>query len=503
MMLRHLTAVVILAITAAGCGVQATPHDSLRVVTTTGVLGDIARNIAGERAEVKTLVPETSDPHSYEPTLHDIRAIAGSDVVLTNGLLLEEQKLIRAIDANLPEKAAKHAVAEEAPRYGARIIPLVEDLSLTTIWLGMRVLGESQESVTLRAVDVQGPGNLAAYLTGTFGQPIRYIDSSDGVDANDVVELPANAHTHMSWAFSTPGTYSLTLEASLGSARLGRATFHFAVGTRPDPAKRALDTGHMDIAANVTGWLGYWGDRSDGQPGSTAYSADDSVIVVPDTALATIPADPAFRFLGKPGTETYQLAQAVLGKHVHGDIDPHMWLDPEGGKAYVGAIRDALSAADPAGASTYQANATAYEARLDEVRSYMATTLAAIPAQARKLVTTHDGFGYLSSAFGLETAGFVTPNPGIQPSTRDSIALNRTLRTLQIPAVFVEPSVAGHSAELIQAARNNNSRVCRIYSEAFDATVSDYITMLATDARNIATCLNPHSLIPPKFKENR
>ena len=49
---------------------------------------------------------------------------------------------------------------------------------------------------------------------------------------------------------------------------------------------------------------------------------DQVVIEVPTRALTTIPGEASFRFIGEAGANVYMLPQAVLGKHVHGDIDP-------------------------------------------------------------------------------------------------------------------------------------------------------------------------------------
>ena len=69
---------------------------------------------------------------------------------------------------------------------------------------------------------------------------------------------------------------------------------------------------------------------------------------MPTTTLQPVPPERAFRFLGNPGEETYLLPQAVLGNHVHGELDPHFWHDVAAVKAVVKVVRDELSTADPA-----------------------------------------------------------------------------------------------------------------------------------------------------------
>ena len=247
------------------------------MVTTTGILRDLVHNVGGDRVDVVSLVPDRADPHAYEPTLRDARNVVYADVAFSNYAMLEEQSVIKTLDANLRGDAVSVSLAEESVKYAAEIIPLVEDVSLDTVWLGLRAQGRGAaygatrtSEVELSAVAATGPGTIVAYLTGSFGDTDRYIDSSDGFDPadgyrDDTVTLPADAHTHLSWAFTEPGTYTLTLRARLqvdDTARpvdLGEATYVFAVGIDPgeaaveagvtDPV--VLDRGHADLTVDV------------------------------------------------------------------------------------------------------------------------------------------------------------------------------------------------------------------------------------------------------------
>ena len=97
----------------------------MNVVASTSILADVVRNVAGDNAEVKTLMRRGADPHSYEPTLHNTRDIAYADAVFTNGLLLEPQALTRTIDATARPQARVVALAEQTQRFGYAPIPLV------------------------------------------------------------------------------------------------------------------------------------------------------------------------------------------------------------------------------------------------------------------------------------------------------------------------------------------------------------------------------------------
>ncbi|MGJ9557222.1 anchored repeat ABC transporter, substrate-binding protein [Actinotignum sp. GS-2025b] len=500
--------------------------DAPRVVASTPILADLAQNVLGERGEVTSLVPPGADPHSFEPSLRSLRELARADIVFSNQLLLEDQALLATMDATRRPGVKNVGLGEAAVAYGARHIALVEDAALSTVWLGFRagapVAAQSREgnddaapsapttsapSVSLRAVSVTGPGTLAAFTTGTFGRPKVYIDSS----REDLghVDLPAQAHTHMSWAFSAPGIYELRMRAEVqenGESRsLGEGTVVFAVGV--DPAStgrtRVIDAGHVDITMADSGAITLRGEIESAR--TTEVSPDSAVVAVPHTVATQIPGDPTWRFLGRAGDTSWVLAQAVLGEHVHGDVDPHLWLDASNAIAYVETIAAELSALDPQGAPTYAANAQAYIARLRGVDEWLRGVVASIPARQRKLVTAHDGFGYLARAYGLDTVGFVTPNPALEPSARQLANLTHTLLDLRVPAVFGEPTTASHAGELRAVAGAAGVAVCQLYSDSFDGAATTYEAMMIANGRALKSCLDPGALPawPPDYQVPR
>ena len=514
-----MTGVTMLAaalLAVSGCAatpVLQTRSDKLQVVTTTGIIRDLVEHVGGDRVDVVSLVPDSGDPHSFEPSLRDARNVVYAEVAFSNYAMLEEHSIIKILDANLGDNAVSVSIAEEAVKYAAEIIPLVENVKLDTVWLGMRVHGSGTEygatrtsQVELSATAATGPGDVYAYLTGAFGDTDVYFDSSNGFDAangyrDDTMTLPADAHTHLSWAFTEPGIYTLDLAASLRvddttkPIPLGQATYTFAVGMNPAdasvPDAAVLDQGHADLTANLdTGELEVQYDPAGGGEHSQEHHPADGVVIeVPAKALDEIPASPQFRFLGRAGTQIYQLPQAVLGKHVHGEIDPHLWQNVRNGIAYVQLIRDTLIGADPEGAREYRANADAYLDELEALDDYLRDTLAEIPDRARYLVTTHDAFGYLAHAYDLTVAGFVTPNPATEPSLSDRRKLTETIRTLDVPAVFLEPNLAARSTALTEVAREQGIRVCPIYGDTFDDTVTSYTQMMRFNADSIRNCL--------------
>ena len=133
-------------------------------------------------------------------------------------------------------------------------------------------------------------------------------------------------------------------------------------------------------------------------------------------------------------TATNGIAPRKLGS----DADPHAWQSVVNAKIYVASIRDALIAADPAGASAYRANADAYLEKLDVLDREVRDAVAQIAQVRRKVISTHDAFGYFAAAYGV---AFIAPQ-GVstesEPSARDMAAIITQIKTEKIPAVFLE-----------------------------------------------------------------
>jgi zinc/manganese transport system substrate-binding protein len=133
-------------------------------------------------------------------------------------------------------------------------------------------------------------------------------------------------------------------------------------------------------------------------------------------------------------TATSGIAPRKLGS----DADPHAWQSVVNAKIYVANIRDALIAADQAGAPSYRANADAYLAKLDVLDREVRDAVAQISEARRKVISTHNAFGYFAVAYGI---AFIAPQ-GVstesEPSARDIAAIITQIRTGKIPAVFLE-----------------------------------------------------------------
>ncbi len=169
--------------------------------------------------------------------------------------------------------------------------------------------------------------------------------------------------------------------------------------------------------------------------------------------------------------------------------DPHLWLSVDNAREYVRIIRDSLTETDPEGAAKYEQNYQNYLTRLDELDEYVQDKLSALPPERRKLVTTHDAFGYLADYIGFEVAAVVSVSPGQEPSAADIAELVQTIEEVGVAAVFEEPQLGAEASVLKQAANDTGVEVCTLYSGALDDQVPTYIDLMRFNADELARCL--------------
>ena len=124
-----------------------------------------------------------------------------------------------------------------------------------------------------------------------------------------------------------------------------------------------------------------------------------------------------------------------------GQFDPHVWHDVANAIVMVENIRDALAAADPANAETYAANAAATIAELEALDAEIREQVATLPAERRKLVTSHDTFAYFADAYGFTVLGTALGSLSTEvgdPSARDIALLIGQIAEAGVPAIFAE-----------------------------------------------------------------
>ncbi len=118
--------------------------------------------------------------------------------------------------------------------------------------------------------------------------------------------------------------------------------------------------------------------------------------------------------------------------------DPHAWQDLRLGQGYVRTIAAGLIAADPGNEATYRANAEAFAQRLATLDGWVRSQVATVPEARRKVVTSHDAFGYFGAAYGIEFLAPQGVSTESEPSAAEVARLIRQIREQRITAVFME-----------------------------------------------------------------
>jgi len=233
----------------------------------------------------------------------------------------------------------------------------------------------------------------------------------------------------------------------------------------------------------------------------------DAHVYVPTPADAKKVADAKLVFVNGLGFEGWmqRLLKAAGGKasvvttttgiaplRLGSDADPHAWQSVANAKIYVANIRDALVAATPADAEAFKSNAGAYLADLDALDRELREAVAKIPEGRRKVISTHNAFGYFAAAYGVEFIAPLGVSTESEASARDIAGIITQVRAAKIPAVFLEnitdPRLMGRiSAET--GAKVGGT----LYSDSLTAEKGDaptYIEMVRHNIKALTSALS-------------
>ncbi|PCK00098.1 MAG: manganese transporter [Zetaproteobacteria bacterium] len=176
--------------------------------------------------------------------------------------------------------------------------------------------------------------------------------------------------------------------------------------------------------------------------------------------------------------------------------DPHIWMNVNnwiiGGKAVVGA----LSKIRPKDADIYRKNNTIYTEKLQKLDNLVRLTIASIPREKRILVTAHDAFGYLGTAYDIEVIGVQGISTESEAGLTKIKYLVDVLVERNVPAVFVESSVGDHNIKaIVEGAKARGHNVViggSLFSDAMgvEGTIeSTYIGMMEYNVNIISKAL--------------
>ena len=174
--------------------------------------------------------------------------------------------------------------------------------------------------------------------------------------------------------------------------------------------------------------------------------------------------------------------------------DPHVWMDVSGWLRAIPVVAETLAVYDPENAEAYRFKATVYAEQLEALDAYAKEAMSTIPESQRVLVTAHDAFHYLGRAYGIEVRGIQGISTESEAGVRDLEDLVDFIVERQIPAVFVESSVADKNVRaLVEGARARGHAVIiggSLFSDAMGQAGTYEGTYIGMIDRNITTITN-------------
>ncbi|MCA1954325.1 MAG: metal ABC transporter substrate-binding protein [Anaerolinea sp.] len=405
---RRLWAVVILvAVLLSACSTRPVTSEkpALRVLAVESFVADMAQNVAGDRAQVQTLIPLGLDPHAFEPTPQDVAKIAESNVLIVNGAGVEEwlEPVLQNVDGQRLVIEASAGLQSRTAREGEEAVMSPEEKA-DALCADMKGLVATEEKVS---------GTERASATQLHDEHAPQGGAHEHVLELLTLRLNAQAGNRFG------GFVLLDVEEAgdtFIAAQAGELTIFDAAGQEVE----IENTLPLACSGLAQAWV------AELQPG-------EYVLALSNFANETTP------FVAGP----------MAGHHHHHEGDPHFWLDPLSAVHYVENIRDGLIQADPEGKELYTKNAAAYIARLQELDGWIREQVKTIPPENRLIVTNHESFGYFADRYGFTVVGTIIPSvsTGSAPSAQQLARLVDRVRSTGAKAIFLE---TGSNPQLAQ-----------------------------------------------------
>lgn len=187
-----------------------------------------------------------------------------------------------------------------------------------------------------------------------------------------------------------------------------------------------------------------------------------------------------------------------------GEIDPHVWLDPNNLIVWADNIAAALSELDAANASLYRANAAAYQTELRTLDTWITVQIAQIPAGRRAMVSDHAVFGYFAARYGFELIGAIIPGYSTlaEPSARELAALQDAILAAGAPAIFVGEALNANLAQRV--AEDTRTQLVFVYTgslSAADGPAATYLQMMRYNVKAIVAALRKELAQQGRYNE--
>jgi len=173
--------------------------------------------------------------------------------------------------------------------------------------------------------------------------------------------------------------------------------------------------------------------------------------------------------------------------HHHGEMDMHLWLDPQNAKAMVGTIAQTLIRHDPQHKAQYQANAEKMHNRLDEMSHDIGHRLESI--RDIPFVVFHDAYAHFEHRFHINIVASVTLSPEKMPGAKHLQEVRETIQKSKAVCVFSEPQFQPKLVKTVIEGSTAKSGVLDPIGATLDEGPDMYFKLLDNIATSLESCL--------------
>jgi zinc transport system substrate-binding protein len=183
-------------------------------------------------------------------------------------------------------------------------------------------------------------------------------------------------------------------------------------------------------------------------------------------------------------TSAAKLDRTVADEEGETGTDPHFWLDPQRLSAVATLIEQRLAAADPAGASTYQANLVTLKADLATLDTEFRTGLAS--CANKDLVTSHQAFGYLAARHGLTQVGITGLSPDEEPNAHALARASDFVRKNKVRTIYYETLISPRIAQTVASETGARTAVLDpIEGITGESEGDDYLAIMRSNLKDL------------------
>jgi zinc/manganese transport system substrate-binding protein len=162
--------------------------------------------------------------------------------------------------------------------------------------------------------------------------------------------------------------------------------------------------------------------------------------------------------------------------HIYGN--PHYWLDPVNGKQIAKNICDALERISPENKTFFEANLTAFNARIEmKLKEW---TMKMSPFKGSRIIAYHNEWCYFEQRFGLIILDFLEPKPGIPPTPTQLVKIISEVKNNNIKIIISSPYFTTSSADVVSNQTSAKSIILGTSVGAFDS-IKDYFDLFDYD----------------------